>query len=53
MKLGVARTWECSLWMTLCPLSKQPQIVFLLPQPQPHENGRIADFLLKPPIITR
>jgi hypothetical protein len=25
-----ARTWERSLWMTLCALSKQPQIVFLL-----------------------
>ena len=26
----VGRVWERSLWMTLCALSKQPQIVFLL-----------------------
>ncbi len=26
----VGRLWERSLWMTLCALSKQPQIVFLL-----------------------
>ncbi len=24
------RVWERSLWMTLCALSKQPQIVFVL-----------------------
>jgi hypothetical protein len=29
-KLGVGRLWERSLWMTLCGLSKQPQIVFIL-----------------------
>ena len=27
---AVGRVWERSLWMTLCALSKQPQIVFLL-----------------------
>jgi uncharacterized membrane protein len=26
----VGRVWERSLWMTLCALSKQPQVVFLL-----------------------
>jgi uncharacterized membrane protein len=29
-KLGAGRLWERSLWMTLCALSKQPQIVFIL-----------------------
>jgi uncharacterized membrane protein len=29
-KLGGGRLWERSLWMTLCALSKQPQIVFIL-----------------------
>jgi uncharacterized membrane protein len=29
-KLGTGRLWERSLWMTLCALSKQPQIVFVL-----------------------
>ena len=29
-KLGARRVWERSLWMTLCVLTKQPQIVFLL-----------------------
>jgi uncharacterized membrane protein len=28
--LHVGRVWERSLWMTLCALSKQPQIVFVL-----------------------
>ena len=28
--LGAGRAWERSLWMTLCALSKQPQIVFML-----------------------
>ena len=27
---GYGRVWERSLWMTLCTLSKQPQIVFVL-----------------------
>jgi uncharacterized membrane protein len=29
-KPAAGRTWERSLWMTLCALSKQPQIVFVL-----------------------
>jgi hypothetical protein len=29
-KIDAGRVWERSLWMTLCALSKQPQIVFLL-----------------------
>ena len=29
-KPSVARVWERSLWMTLCVLAKQPQIVFVL-----------------------
>jgi Predicted membrane protein (DUF2142) len=29
-KLDAGRVWERSLWMTLCALSKQPQIVFVL-----------------------
>ena len=28
--LSADRTWERSLWMTLCALSKQPQIVFMI-----------------------
>ena len=28
--LGVGRVWERSLWMTLCVLTKQPQIVFIV-----------------------
>jgi hypothetical protein len=28
--LGAGRAWERSLWMTLCTLSKQPQIVFMM-----------------------
>jgi len=28
--LGVGRVWERSLWMTMCALSKQPQIAFIL-----------------------
>ena len=27
---GAGRTWERSLWMSLCALSKQPQIVFIM-----------------------
>jgi uncharacterized membrane protein len=27
---GAARAWERSLWMTLCALSKQPQIAFII-----------------------
>ena len=29
-KVAAGRVWERSLWMTLCALSKQPQIVFVL-----------------------
>src|SRR5215216_530973 len=29
-KFSAGRVWERSLWMTLCALSKQPQIVFVL-----------------------
>jgi Predicted membrane protein (DUF2142) len=29
-KLNAGRVWERALWMTLCALSKQPQIVFVL-----------------------
>jgi uncharacterized membrane protein len=29
-KIDAGRVWERSLWMTLCALSKQPQIVFVL-----------------------
>jgi len=29
-KVTAGRVWERSLWMTLCALSKQPQIVFIL-----------------------
>ena len=29
-KFSAGRVWERSLWMTLCTLSKQPQIVFVL-----------------------
>jgi uncharacterized membrane protein len=29
-KSAVGRVWERSIWMTLCVLSKQPQIIFVL-----------------------
>ena len=52
-KGGTGRLWERSLWMTLCALSKQPQIVFVLLELMiypfkelPRRWGRIAIVVL-------